>query len=85
LRVIWRLLVFVRPYAWHMLGAFIAMLAASGLTLLAPYLVKVAIDGPIIAGDIDGLNEIALLLLSFLGLYLASMAQIGRASCRERV
>ena len=59
-----------------MLGAFIAMLAASGLTLLAPYLVKVAIDGPIIAGDIDGLNEIVLLLLlSFLGLYLASMAQ----------
>ena len=52
------------------------MLAASGLTLLAPYLVKVAIDGPIIAGDIDGLNEIVLLLLlAFLGLYLASMAQ----------
>lgn len=59
-----------------MLGAFVAMLAASGLTLLAPYLVKVAIDGPIIAGDIDGLNEIVLLLLlAFLGLYLASMAQ----------
>ncbi|MCY3863817.1 MAG: ABC transporter ATP-binding protein [Chloroflexi bacterium] len=74
--MIWRLLVFVRPYAWHMLGAFVAMLAASGLTLLAPYLVKVAIDGPIIAGDIDGLNEIVLLLLlAFLGLYLASMAQ----------
>ncbi len=59
-----------------MLGAFIAMLAASGLTLLAPYLVKVAIDGPILAGDVDGLNEIVqLLLLAFLGLYLASMAQ----------
>ena len=59
-----------------MLGAFVAMLAASGLTLLAPFLVKVAIDGPIFAGDIDGLNEIVLLLLAtFVGLYLASMAQ----------
>ena len=76
LRVIWHLLVFVRPYALHMLGAFVAMLAASGLTLLAPYLVKVAIDGPILAGDINRLQEIVLLLLlAFLGLYLASMAQ----------
>lgn len=59
-----------------MLGAFVAMLAASGLTLLAPYLVKVAIDGPILAGDINRLHEIVLLLLlAFLGLYLASMAQ----------
>ena len=50
------MLVFVRPYALHMLGAFLAMLAASGLTLLAPFLVKVAIDGPILAGDIGRLE-----------------------------
>ena len=59
-----------------MLGAFAAMLAASGLTLLAPFLVKLAIDGPIMTGDIDGLNELVLLLLlAFVSLYLASMAQ----------
>ena len=76
LRVVWHLLVFLRPYTLQMLGAFVAMLAASGLTLLAPFLVKLAIDGPILAGDIDGLNEIVLLLLlAFVGLYLASMAQ----------
>lgn len=76
LRVVWHLLVFLRPYALQMLGAFIAMLAASSLTLLAPFLVKLAIDGPILAGDINGLNEIVLLLLlAFVGLYLASMAQ----------
>lgn len=76
LRVIWRLLVFVRPYTLRMLGAFAAMLAASALTLLAPYLVKLAIDGPILAGDINRLNEIVLqLLFAFIGLYLASMAQ----------
>ncbi|MDE2777320.1 MAG: ABC transporter ATP-binding protein [Chloroflexota bacterium] len=76
LRVVWHLLVFLRPYTLQMLGAFVAMLAASGLTLLAPFLVKLAIDGPILAGDINGLDEIVLLLLlAFVGLYLASMAQ----------
>ncbi len=59
-----------------MLGAFIAMLAASGLTLLAPFLVKLAIDGPILSSDLHGLNAIVLqLLAAFIGLYLASMAQ----------
>jgi len=76
LRVVWHLLVFLRPYTLQMLVAFVAMLAASGLTLLAPLLVKLAIDGPILAGDINGLDEIVLLLLlAFVGLYLASMAQ----------
>ena len=76
LRVLWHLLVFVRPYATRMLGAFLAMLAVSGLTLLTPYLVKVAIDEPIATGDIAALNEIVLLmLLALIGLYLASMLQ----------
>ena len=76
LRVLWHLLVFLRPYALRMVGAFAAMLAASALTLAAPFLVKVAIDGPIAQGDVEGLNRIALaMLLAFVGLYLASMAQ----------
>lgn len=76
LRVLWYLLVFVRPYRLRMLAAFAAMLVASALTLLMPYLVKVAIDGPIAAGDIPALNEITLvMLLAATGLYLASTAQ----------
>ena len=76
LRVIWRLLVFVRPYSLRMAGAFIAMLLASGLTLATPYIVKLAIDGPILAGDYAGLDELALVMLgAFVGLYAASMAQ----------
>ena len=76
MRVLWYLLVFVRPYALRMIGAFLAMLAVTGLTLYAPFLVKEAIDGPIATGDIPALNEIVLLmLLAFVGLYLASMAQ----------
>ncbi len=59
-----------------MIGAFCAMLAVTGLTLYTPFLVKEAIDGPIASGDIPALNQIVLLmLLAFVGLYLASMAQ----------
>ena len=76
LRVLWYLLIFVRPYALRMIGAFCAMLAVTGLTLYTPFLVKQAIDGPIAGGDIPGLNQIAsLMLLAFVGLYLGSMAQ----------
>ena len=76
LRVLWHLLIFVRPYALRMTGAFAAMLMASALTLATPFLVKLAIDGPIAAGDVDGLNQIVLvMLLALVGLYLASMTQ----------
>ena len=59
-----------------MLGAFLAMLIVSGLTLVTPFLVKEAIDGPIASGDIAGLNQLVILMFAaFVGLYLASMAQ----------
>ena len=74
--MLWYLLAFVRPYALRMLLAVFAVLAVTGLTLYAPYLVKEAIDGPITHGDIPALNRIVLLMLvAFSGLYLASMAQ----------
>ena len=76
LRVLWHLLVFVRPYALRMIAAFVVMLVASVLTLVTPFLVKVAIDGPIAEGDIAGLNRIVLAtLLALAGSYLASMTQ----------
>ena len=76
LRVLWYLLIFLRPYGLHMLAAFVAMLFASALTLVTPYLVKVAIDGPIAEGDISSLNDITLLmLLAASSLYLALTAQ----------
>lgn len=76
LKVLRYLLVFVKPYTLHMIGAFFAMLVTTGLTLLSPFLVKVAIDGPIVAGDIDGLNQISIIMLvAFVSLYLSSMAQ----------
>ena len=76
LRVLWHLLIFVQPYAWRMVAALLAMLIASALTLLVPYLIKVAIDGPIAARDATTLNEIVLLMLqALIGLFLASSVQ----------
>ena len=75
-RVVLRLLAYLRPYARQMLLAFTAMLAVSGLTLLTPYLLKVAIDGPITSGDSAGLMRIALYTAAaFTGLYVATAIQ----------
>ena len=54
LRVIVRLLAYLRPYRGRMVAAFLLMMLASALTLAAPYLVKVAIDEPIAQGDLAG-------------------------------
>ncbi|MFZ5917069.1 MAG: ABC transporter ATP-binding protein [Chloroflexota bacterium] len=75
-RIILRLLAYVRPYWRRMAVAFGLMLIASALTLAAPYLVKVAIDQPIAQGDLPGLTRISLLTAAaFFGLYLASSGQ----------
>lgn len=70
------LLRYIIPYRLRLLTALLAMLTSSGLTLLTPFLIKEAIDNPITNGDLDGLNQIALLLIaSFIGIYLAGLAQ----------
>jgi len=75
-RVVVRLLAYLRPYWRQMALAFCAMLVASGLTLTAPYLMKVAIDQYIARGDADGLARIALLIgITFAGLYGATSVQ----------
>ena len=51
-------------------------LIASGLSLLAPYLIKVAIDSDIAAGNVAGLWRTAgLLLLTFIALFFATWLQ----------
>jgi len=75
-RIVLRLLDFLRPHATRMLMAFVLMLVASALTLLAPYLIKVAIDGPIATGDASELARIALVLAAtFVVLYASSFGQ----------
>ncbi len=75
-RVVLRLLRYLAPYWWQMLLAFGLMLVSSGMTLLSPYLVKLAIDQAIAPGDMATLQEVALWMLgAFLCLYVASSGQ----------
>ncbi len=75
-RVVSRMLVFLRPYQRQMILAVLLMLVATGLTLLAPVLIKTAIDEYIAPGDAAGLPRIALLTAAaFTGLYLTTAGQ----------
>jgi ATP-binding cassette, subfamily B, multidrug efflux pump len=74
--VVRRLTAFLLPYKREMLFAFLAMIASSGMTLLIPYLLKVAIDVYIAGGDATGLGQISLATgAAYLGLYAASASQ----------
>src|SRR3970282_881929 len=76
LSVVLRLSKYIRPYWLRLVIAFLAMIVSSILTLVIPYLVKVAIDGPIAQGDSARLNQIALIMLTALmALYIVSTAQ----------
>ncbi len=75
-RVVVRMLAFLRPYRWKMLAALALTLAESGLALLTPYLVKVAIDQYITPRDLPGLNRIVVwIIAAFAGLFLVSAGQ----------
>jgi len=75
-RIILRLLAFVRPYSRQMIMAFGLMVVASGLTLLTPYLIKVAIDDHITNSNLAGLNQVALwTAIAFVGIYLTTAGE----------
>jgi ATP-binding cassette subfamily B protein len=65
-RLMRRLLGYLRPYGPHVAGALVAIIAGSALQLAQPYLMKVAIDRYIAAGDLSGLNLVALGFLAIL-------------------
>jgi len=75
-KVVSRMLAYLRPHRWRMLAAFALTLLQSGLTLVSPYLTKVAIDQYIIPKNIQGLISVSLLIAgSFVALYFVSAAQ----------
>lgn len=75
-RVTMRLLGFLRPHWGRMTLAFILMLMASALTLVTPYLLKIAIDQHIANGDAAGLAWISLLMAAaFIGTYITQAGQ----------
>ncbi len=65
-RLMRRLLAYLRPYRLHASLALAAIIGASILQLAQPYLMKLAIDRYIAAGDLAGINRIALLYLAII-------------------
>jgi ATP-binding cassette subfamily B multidrug efflux pump len=51
-KMLWR---FLRPYWWQLLCVLALLFVVAGLQLLLPYLVKLAVDGPIANADLSGL------------------------------
>jgi len=71
-----RLLATLQPYRWALIGVFILVVAGALLDLLAPFLMGMAIDQFIAAGDLVGLQRIvALMLGAYLGVWLAKVGQ----------
>ena len=64
MRIMRRLLQFLKPHKRRMAESLVWMLTSAGLALLAPYLVKVLIDTYIAAGDMVGLTWMALATLA---------------------
>jgi ATP-binding cassette subfamily B protein len=65
-RLMRRLLAYLRPYRLHAALALAAIIGASILQLAQPYLMKLAIDRYIAAGDLSGINRIAVLYLAII-------------------
>jgi ATP-binding cassette subfamily B multidrug efflux pump len=65
-RLMRRLLAYLRPYRPQAALALVAIIAASVLQLAQPYLMKLVIDRYIPAGDLSGLNRIAILYLAII-------------------
>ena len=73
---LWRLVRYLRPHTLRMAAAFACMIGTTGLSLLAPLLIKIAIDGPIASGDVLGLMAVtAALGAAFVGIYALSALQ----------
>ena len=69
-RLMRRLLVYVRPHALLVAASGALLVAVSGAQLLQPWLVKLAIDGPIARRSVEGLNLLGFLYMLALALEL---------------
>jgi ATP-binding cassette subfamily B protein len=67
-RLMRRLLAYAAPYRAALITSATLLLVASGLEVIPPYLVKVAIDSHILPGELHGLWGLALLYLAIVAL-----------------
>ena len=63
LSIIPRMLKWIKPYAWWMVLACFIMLLASGISLISPYLIRMAIDQAIPAANYNLLIKISIFLV----------------------
>ena len=63
LRIIPRMLCWIKPYSWWMVLACVIMLVASGISLISPYLIRMAIDEAIPAANYSLLIKISVFIV----------------------
>ena len=66
-----KLIRYGQPYQWHFVGAFALLLIATGIEMLAPWLMKIILDDYIAPGKSD-VMELAMLGSTLLMVYIAS-------------
>lgn len=66
-RLVRRLMGFVVPYKWSLTASILLMIGSALVELIPPYLIRVAIDGPIADRDIAGIWPIFFLYAGTLG------------------
>jgi ATP-binding cassette subfamily B multidrug efflux pump len=77
LRIMWRLLGYLRPYGSWVAITFVLIMIASIVRQAGPYLIKIAVDDCIIPGNIDKLTWVVLVYISLL------VAQFGVGYCQS--
>jgi ATP-binding cassette subfamily B multidrug efflux pump len=71
-----RLLATFRPYRWTLWGVLVLVIVATGLRLLAPFMIGLAIDQAIATSDLAELLRIVLLMVAvYTGAWLAAAGQ----------
>ena len=81
-----RLFGYLAPYAWKMILSSVLMLGATISSVIGPYLVKVAIDDGLVAGNLGILRNTVLIYLgaaivrwAFIYIRVNVMAQVGQS------
>ncbi len=65
-RLLWRIIIFLKPYRHFVAIAFVTVITAAFLGPLRPKIVQVAIDEYILQGDMEGLTRVCLILVAIL-------------------
>ena len=77
LRLMARLMNFLRPYMWWVVLTFVLIIVASVVRQAGPFLTKIAVDDYIVPGDVDGLTYLVMVYIGLL------VAQFGVGYCQS--